>query len=558
MRERNDKANQPPNTIFKSYHPTLPSIEEAKNSYDLVTSDHVPFLMNAGEIKVISWNVLESDAANGFAPLGQSSYGESKPERQNRYVRIAEGLLKFANNHSPDLICLQEIAGPENEDDISCLFSVIQYRLPQYSVILNKGKVVDAFGNITFYNSKTLEPTPDCIKWKFKQFKYSSLEGCITEYIKKDNTKLKVRIANVHAPFKTVPVEHEAAIREFLQQETNCLPIIVGDFNCSIAPLNDVPRNIVTSATVSTFRDNRMQGACAIDGGFYSRNDGFHQADIQQLDWNSGKIYSTNSLNIVDVENLPDLQKEEILKLNMIIVVDEKLTSQKLINEQYSTKEYQTYLMKEFCNDDLIVRIAKNLINQKGIGIIVPKDFYRYLEGCNLADISLRVVEDGIIKQYAIYASTSHVPHLMKLVNDFCNQNKTKSKNYNDTVKEVCTLLEEYKKGGNRSLPQIELCNKIKKHIGSVIPEVKGKNHMKLFFGYLILSKEEANENHKYTLSSKVFRSLSTSALSDKLNDFIANKGIENDKDEKVYKDYYLSVFPKAEEKEIKLNFQGN
>ncbi len=400
--------------MHRQYHPGLPSIEQAKNDYSQVFSDHIPLLVSVDSLKIVSWNVLESDAANGFATLGRGAYGETREQTESRYDRIAEALANFVEKHQPQFICLQEICASEKNDS---LFIKIKLKLQHYNVTkLDSGELVDAQGCITFYDSREFQPALGESQKNFKQFNHKVLGGNATEYVKNENEKVRVKILNVHSDFKSIPFSHEERIKSYLGQANGSLAIVVGDFNCTVSSLDATPRNITTSATVSTFRGGQLQGACAIDGCFYSlpNTSTCFQAKTLPLNPNTGIPYEASDLLPLDFEGLPELQKDEIKRYEMTIFLDEASRATKYIEDKYTVEEYQSYLQEVMANDSLLVRPAVNLNNENGIGVELTKEYYEYFLDKNNPIFKMRIFEDGTSPRYALFIDKQDTKVLMR------------------------------------------------------------------------------------------------------------------------------------------------
>ncbi len=127
------------NKKYIRYHKNLPTMEEANNqesnTYSTeVTSDHVliyssvPAKENSEEtISILSQNAMDLDSANGFAKLGQKSYGESEEQKENRHTRIATTIAEFVTKNNTDFITLQEMFPKRNECNLLIKFEKDEY-----------------------------------------------------------------------------------------------------------------------------------------------------------------------------------------------------------------------------------------------------------------------------------------------------------------------------------------------------------------------------------------------------------------------------------------------
>lgn len=363
---------------YQPYHPCLPSIQEAQQNYNHFYSDHVPIIATIPfadhEVRVASWNVMEGDAYNGCAPLGQSTYGETADQRNQRYIRIAESIIKIIQQQGPDFINLQEISANIDWDD--GLWKVINTHLQEtdYQAVTFNGSVVDRAGNITLYNHKRYEPVFNGIQLE-KEFGYSNLGAQAIKFMAVGNESLTIRLCNVHADYNDYPANHEQNIESFLTQGgENELSIVAGDFNCMIAPVENQPMNITTSAVPNVFREEQMQGACAIDGVFFKAgNDAIQQASFDHIaSWDGCLVKEMTSLPTPSINSMPEPQQREIARFRMAIGLGANLKDQfKVVGNQFQLSEYQDYLERRLADTSVQVRPAVNLLNERALGLVI-------------------------------------------------------------------------------------------------------------------------------------------------------------------------------------------
>lgn len=385
-----------------SFHPALPSIESARANYDQVTSDHTPILVTIPwtkneiesekePIQIISWNVLQTDSYSGFGlpeNKGQK-FGETDEQKTDRHSRIATSLGQFITaNPAVDFITLQE--APVNNDP--SLFNVVMAHLgaDQWGcVLIGKDQVKsNTCDNITFYNKakfkpSELQPQPyDQLSRKDSRTDIrTQLVADLTNFDYLDSGR-SIAILNVHAPFNRNPEQHETNIKAFLQKETPIKKlVVVGDFNCTFAPLDLAPRNIITSACGPFFSPHDRQTAYAIDGAFYSDNinNNVHceQAQVVCLNPTTGQPYENSELPPLTGGDLDAFETKEVNQLRPIMAIDRQYEDNKAIivdNKELTVFEYQEQLRSAFNDRTLIVRPARNLNNGSGISIFFPCD----------------------------------------------------------------------------------------------------------------------------------------------------------------------------------------
>lgn len=423
--------------VYRPYHKALSSIEEAKKDYTKVTSDHVPFLTKIPlelpigiqtekgkerltEIIIVSWNVLQDDDASGFAASGRS-YSENATQRDDRHSLIANGQGQFNQNYHPQFFTFQEI------DINKCgeLYRKIKQQLgdSHYDCVYVKGNGVDIQSCVTIYNKILFNPVIGNKIENIDQLECHALGGNTIEFAPLGNDNLRIKITNVHAGVNALPLEHENNIEENLNiDDKKTLSIVIGDFNCTVAPLEPTPQNITTSLIPPTFMENQIQGGNAIDGAFYSyysiteRRVVYKQAKIQHLNPATGKAYTKEELKPIDVSTVPEAQKNEILRYRMVISVDESYKTNKVINNQYTIFKYEQCLKEKFNDNKILVRHARNLNNEEKIGVVLNNSLGKLLKSFNKPNIQIEGVDDGGIPRAIVLVNKNSTQELMLLL----------------------------------------------------------------------------------------------------------------------------------------------
>lgn len=379
---------------MKSYHQELPSTELANNEgRKNVRSDHVPILTITPEgFKILSWNVMQSSKAGcGFAPEDNVDANwdeieeidkavESTEYGKSRHKKIIDSLLSFVKNEeiAPDFIALQEISF-----DIPTLLKNIPNELAEYGYTCVKigEEIANGWGygqGIILYKHEKFELKIDNEQGT-NQFTHKGLLSGVKATFKQlsnqnDDQSEEFTLLSIHAAFRFMPNEHEVAIKKFAQEATKKgAAVIVGDFNCTIAPPNSELRNITTSVSAPRVHPHNIQGAYSIDGAIYLTSIDFQQLEIFHLNSNTGNIYSAEQLAILTSEN--KLQDEEVNQLRMAISIDTKDSAKVRVNGK-TLLEYEQELSKAANDNSLLVRRAVNLNNGKGIGLSVSKDLF--------------------------------------------------------------------------------------------------------------------------------------------------------------------------------------
>jgi hypothetical protein len=247
------------------------------------------------------------------------------------------------------------------------------------------------------------------------------------------NPEFKINIANIHADFNHHPVSHENNVKTFLNgDEDSSVSVVIGDFNCNIAPVVAKKKNITTSVVPEMFR-NGAQGACAIDGCFYSLNySGNKQAEIHHLDPKTGNCYTDDQLSPIETNTLSPAQKNEIESYRMIMCVDDTMRDAKICeNDEFTLLTYQTFLQKQFNNFSMIVRFSRNLNNENGLSIELSKEVFDELEKTNNPNFQFDMLDNssGGFPFYIVSAADKNIPELKKAIQKSINARALKDFN---------------------------------------------------------------------------------------------------------------------------------
>lgn len=427
-------------TEYQPYHPSLRSLQQAQNDYSQILSDHVPYLAtiplaeNAElpEVKVVSWNVMHRDIVNGYGNpnatrIEEITFGETPEQTEARHNLIADALVKFIQINQPHFITLQEITADNIDRQ---LYDIIQKKFKEsgltYQPVIVSDDIVQGGGNITLYDPTQFEPViPEKVKTAKKLRNFELNASKIQFKSLKDKEELKVTITNSHPLFNAHPKEHENRIKKVLSDnDENSLSIVVGDFNCSVAPLDTTKKqNITTSAAPAFFRNGKLQGGDAIDGGFYAykSKEIFHQATIQHLNPKTGQPYTPEEL--AALTDLLELQQAEVDRFRMVMCIDDSYNQNKLINDEYTIFEYQEHLRSQLNDVDILVRAARDLNNRSGIGIAINEELYKKFELMNNPKFQLSTFTDtlynyevGGITYYFIFAAKDAISELVNVM----------------------------------------------------------------------------------------------------------------------------------------------
>jgi len=357
-----------------NYHPALPSSEQAVNNYDDVFSDHVPVMAQVPTnftnkpLNIISWNVLESDAAHGMSAFKSpgARYGETVEQTDARHQRIASALRKMVGQQPVSFVALQEIMADGE------LFRKIAAELgDEWACYESDGKKVDQGACVVFYKKAEFAPVDqaDCSIWK---------GAGMSSLFQANGSDWHVQPNNVHAEYSRYSKAHEANIQRLLDVDRPApdrnLPIVIGDFNACMLSEDRRPQNIATSATPANFTGTEKQGACAVDGCLYGYD--VQRAAIKHMNPETGLAFDPQALS---VETLAPEQREELSRWWCAVSTPQEYEAAQIDLSRFP--EYQRLLQKAF--DDQIhfqVSIAGNALNERGIALTIDNSFASALQ----------------------------------------------------------------------------------------------------------------------------------------------------------------------------------
>ncbi len=424
------------------FHPELTTPESAKEDYTQVRSDHVPILVTIPgtgneAIKIVSWNVLQEDSASGFGQPEMSgrSFGETDQQRTARHLRIACTLkASIDNNTDVDFIALQEIDVRGGQDFLD---EILKQLGGDWDCVKTQGnEIANKYSNITLYRKTKFQPANDT------STDIKALQADLTKFHPIGNPTTTIEILNVHVPFKCNPEPNETLISNFLARgDKSTKSIVVGDFNCTFAPLDDSLKNIVTSVSPPGFRQEMRQGAFAIDGCFYSTYIGnkriYKQAEIAHLNSTQGTKYPVTGFppdykdyfsNLDNRLLLDKFALNELYAFRPIMAIDNIYQHKKIFKKQ-TIFEYQKKLRKEFQFEGVVVRPSKAIDNKTGITVSFNHDIndqntdnqlvYHFLNLLNGETFQYSFVKNEFSEEkvHTISVSSADAPHLTQAMN---------------------------------------------------------------------------------------------------------------------------------------------
>lgn len=220
-------------------------------------SDHHPFLALTPQLKTLSWNILRQMRYNAQRHYYNNGFGvekESLSDYHHRLIAQSAQLVTYYQNHSPDLICLQETPPHEEER-----FFLLDQVLAHTPLIQHLSEHCDGgYFMITLYNSERFELHPE-LTHKILYLKLDhGLRGRICPLVLQDKfTGDKILNINVHANFK----KNVAEDLIFLIEQAHKLGLetlqFIGDFNRNLTQIK--PGDHSRSDVLDLIHQGRLQ-----------------------------------------------------------------------------------------------------------------------------------------------------------------------------------------------------------------------------------------------------------------------------------------------------------
>ncbi len=346
-------------------HPLFPTVAEARADHNKeVFSDHLPILLKAPGLNIISLNVL-GPGVSGSGFHAQAGW-ETDLEAKFRYSQMIDGLLKGIEKHHVDVIGLQETTP-------SFILPILKAKLGlKWEIITDERS-----GIITCYNKERFE----CVNTSLDQ-----VERIRSIHLRDKNTKEEMEVHNVWGNFNPFPYEAEEVYKKLLVGKKH-LSVVFGDTNSRFAylddescinPMEDQKCNITTGAVPIGLNaqygvEEEVQVSDYPDGGLYCKgNDEIIQVKKHILDYRSAEI-------VIDHRPLEELQAWP--EFRMVICLDNRYKKMKVINDS-SIFDYQKELINLVGDKRLGVRIGVDSINQKCVAIQFSPDskLYEFLK----------------------------------------------------------------------------------------------------------------------------------------------------------------------------------
>lgn len=337
-------------------HPLFPTREQTTKKPSLAYSDHLPILTRVplGEgrvpLNIISLNILAKADASG---VHSRSYREKDEEAiKKRFRRIAKGLGEGVLLNDVDVVVLQETSK-----------LMVRYLKKELKKSGKSWKiVVDDQGLISCYNKERLVEQSRA----FDVIKDSRVDSF--KFVDKDNDDLTVDVHNIWGHYSPLPERLETVCRDKLVKTDSEVSIIIGDTNSRIAPLDNAKRNLATGAIPPMFNaeagaSDEVQIPDHPDGGFYrNKADGkIHQLETEVLHFKTGKIVKDDRSQ-EEIGSWPDYR--------MVMCLDDSYRQEVIGGKNIFA--YETQMRDEFSSQNLLVRMATDIFNNKAIGINFP------------------------------------------------------------------------------------------------------------------------------------------------------------------------------------------
>lgn len=333
--------------LHPKLHPLFPSqISATSDEWESVYSDHAPILCSIphpdptnssqSAIKLVSWNVMSNDSSNALAPGKSDNCGETKAQAIERRLHVAASIKRMIAENQLSLLVLQEA----NEEVIQNILKELA-QLGGWKLAPNT-----ADGSAVFYQESVFA-SAEALKDPNDKILFAR-----PNRLKLAGSHKTIDIYNCHGDYSLSPHQHEKKIKEYLSTADATNEVVVaGDFNATCIPMGVTTGeyNIGTAATPSMFDVESKQRLNAIDACFYS-NQGAKQAYTEQLNPNTGKLYSPGEL----MQPLSNPQaKETVKKLKMGIGIGHD-DSRPVINN-LTLSEYTKFLQSTVASNEVIL-----------------------------------------------------------------------------------------------------------------------------------------------------------------------------------------------------------
>jgi hypothetical protein len=245
-------------------------------------------------------------------------------------------------------------------------------------------------GALTLFNIHQFSLVLDEKLQKLQELAYPHLNGNISTFKSLFDPTFTVTICNSNQENSISLNAQENSIKTFFLNHADTFSIVTGYFNIPIAPLHS---NFKLSSILK-------------QGGFYQSNNPAQkrqkQASFHLIDPETGDILN---------QNLPTEWPDDLntLPFYQIIGIDDCFQFEKKINSQWTIFEYERHLQAIHADTDITVRMAKNNINQSGVGIRVNQAIYHALSKLAITQLMLQMEQNN----YFVYVRAKDIKLLL-------------------------------------------------------------------------------------------------------------------------------------------------
>lgn len=393
----------------KPFHPLLPTPQQAHENSDQIYSDHLPILTvlplyPQNELHVVSWNVFDENQAYGFKLPNVGDTIETLPDSKKRHDKIIQTLIRFfdhANNNAvhADVVVLQEVS------------NALIARLESSGDQLPFRMVKSDSGKLTLYSPEKLkligEPVDDL------------RSGMLTTRFSCDGQTFS--ITNAHLGHQDLPVDTEDQVIKVLKNKNNgdVNHLVLGDFNCRIAPTDRESRLIMTGVCPASFRrdDNGReigQGIDWTDGAFcLSQRGSLVQLPCETIDPMTGAAF-----NMPKVQGLLDgrnaAQQKELSEFRISMCCADEFKFNPVFSGEQTIYQYQDNLREITGDPQLLVRMGANALNEQAVCICTANHevINKIAEKLPGSHYQLKRFESGMTPTFMLSLPLANVAHL--------------------------------------------------------------------------------------------------------------------------------------------------
>lgn len=392
----------------KPFHPLLPTPQQAHEHSDQIYSDHLPILTvlplyPQNELNVVSWNVLDENQAYGFKLPNVRDTVETLPDSKTRHDKIIQTLIRFFDSENNNAVHADVVVLQEASNDLIARLERME-SVP-FSMVKSES------GKLTLYNPKQLKLIGDPVD--------DLRSGMLTTRFSYDG--LTFSITNVHLGHQDLPVETEDQVINVLKNKNNgdVNHLVLGDFNCRIAPTDRESRSIMTGVCPASFRrdDNGReigQGIDWTDGAYcLSQRGSLVQLPCETIDPMTGAAFKMpKAQGLLDGRN--EAQQTELSEFRISMCCADEFKFNPVFSGEQTIYQYQDSLRDITGDPQLLVRIGANAINEQAVCICTAKREFinKIAEKLQGSHYQFKCFESGMAPIFMLSLPLANVAHL--------------------------------------------------------------------------------------------------------------------------------------------------